>query len=198
MFIRFSCFVNHIDSRVNLIEFYCSISFCNCCISFDVLNISISMSCTIASCHFLSILILSNLNRFSQLFRYSINFWAVKFSMVVNTICCFVRDSYIACINTSSFLCSYSASLILFRYSIELMFEIRFFSLTIMRLLNHAFDFARFAKSFFSCIFTLFVVFRDTTYVYKFNDDVIFDALWSLNCLRIKEIVEVAFEFFEF
>ena len=46
-----------------------------------------------------------------------------------------------------------------------------------MRLINHAFDFALFAMFFFSIIFTLFVVFRDTTCAYKFEDDAFFDAL---------------------
>ena len=96
--------------------------------------------------------------------------------MIVNTICCFVRKSYTVCINTSSFLCCFSASLILIRYSIELIFEIRFFDLTIMRLINHAFDFAFIAKSLFSFIFTLFVVFRKTTYTHEFDEDAFFDA----------------------
>ena len=62
MFIRFFCFVNHIELRSNLLEFHCSISFCSCCILFDALNASISMSCTIASCHFLIIFIFSNIS----------------------------------------------------------------------------------------------------------------------------------------
>ena len=177
MFIRFSCFVNYIDSRINLIEFYCSISFCNCYILFNILNTSISMSCTIVLCHFSSIFISSNSNRFSQLFRYSINFWAMKFSMIVNTICCSVRESCIVYVNTSSFLCSFSASLILFQYSIEYIFEIRFFNHTIMRLINHAFNFTLFAMFFFSCIFTLFVIFRNTTCVYEFDNDAFLDVL---------------------
>ena len=54
-FIWFCCFVNYIDSRTNLIEFQCLISFCSYCILFIVLNPSISMSCTITSCYFSSI-----------------------------------------------------------------------------------------------------------------------------------------------
>ena len=49
------------------------------------------------------------------------------------------------------------------------MFEIRSLELTIIRLLNYAFGFALFAKSFFSCIFTIFVVFRDTTCAHEFD-----------------------------
>ena len=67
-----------------------------------------------------------------------------------------------------------------------------------MRRLNHAFDFALFAKFSISCIFTLFVVFRDTICVYEFDDDVFLDVLRFLYCLEIKEITEVEFEFFEF
>ena len=79
----------------------------------------------------------------------------------------------------------------------NLVFEIWFFDLAIMRRLNHAFDFAPFAKFFFLCIFTLFVAFRDTTYVHEFDDDAFFDVLWSLYCLEINEIIDVEFEFFE-
>ena len=121
----------------------------------------------------------------------------IEFSMIINTIYGFIRDSCTVYIITSNFLCCFSASLILFRYSIELIFEIRFFGLTIMRLINHAFDFALFAKFFFLCIFTLFVVFRNTICAYEFDDDAFFDVFWSMNCLRIKRIIEVAFEFFE-
>ena len=67
-----------------------------------------------------------------------------------------------------------------------------------MRLVNYAFDYALFAKFFFSCIFTLFVVFRDTTCVYEFEDDEFVDELCTLNCQRMKRIIEVQFEFFEF
>ena len=156
------------------------------------------MSCIIALCHFLFILISSNSNKFSYKFRYSINFYALKFSVVVNTICCSVRKSCIVCINTSSFSCSLNALLILFRYSTKLIFEIWYFDLAIMRQINHAFDFALFAKSFFSCIFTLLVVFRDTTCAHEFDNDAFFDVLWFLYCLEIKEITEVEFQFFEF
>ena len=103
LLIRFSCLINHIDSRIHLIEFHCSIFSCNCYILFKLLNASISMSCTIASCHILSILILSNSNKFFYAFRYSINFSALKYSIVMNTIYCSVRESCIVCINTSNF-----------------------------------------------------------------------------------------------
>ena len=121
----------------------------------------------------------------------------MKFSMIVNTICCSVWKICIVCINTSSFLCSFSVSLILFRYSIELMFEIRFWDLTIMRLFNHAFDFALFVKFFSSCIFTIFIVFRDTICVYEFDVAAFFNAIRSLYYLRIKQIIELEFEIFE-
>ena len=126
LLIRFLCLINHTDLRINLIEFHCSISSCNCCILFELLNPSISMSCTIASCHFLSILISSNSNKFFHTFRYSINFCALKFSTVMNTICCSVRESCIVCINTSNFQCIFNSLLILFRYSTRLIFEILF------------------------------------------------------------------------
>ena len=90
--------------------------------------------------------------------------------------CCFVRQSYIICINTSSFLYNLSALLILFQHLIELSFKIRSFNVIILRLINYAFEFALFTKFFFSCIFTLFVVSRDTTCFYKFDDDVFFDV----------------------
>ena len=144
MLIRFSCFVIHINSQTNLIEFYCSISLYRSCILFALLNASISMLYTTVSCHFSFILILSNSKYFSHIFRYSINFSAMIFSVIVNTMCCLVRDNCTVCINTSSFFCGLDASLILFRYSIELIFEIRFYDYAIMRLFNHAFDFALF------------------------------------------------------
>ena len=103
LLIQFSCSVNHIDSRVNLIEFQCSIFFQSCCILFKILNTSISISCTIASCHFSSLLILSNSNRFFHIFRYSINFCAFEFSIIVNTMCCSVWNSCTLCINTLYF-----------------------------------------------------------------------------------------------
>ena len=112
----------------------------------------------------------------------------MKFSIIVNTISRFIRENCIICINTSSFLYSFSAFLILFRYSVELIFEIRFFNLTIIRLINHTFDFELFAKFFFSCIFTLFVVFRNTTCVYKFDDDAFFSFfLFLLSVYNLKD-----------
>ena len=187
LLIRFSCFVNHIDSRINLIEFYCSISFYSNCISFEVLNASIWMSCTIASCHFLSTLISSNSKRFSYVFRYSINFWAFEFSVVVKTMCCSMRKSCNVYTSTSTFLCNFSASLILFRYSIAFIVEIWFFDFAIMRLLNYASDFADFAKFFSSCILALLVIFRDTTYAHEV-ENAFFDAFWSLCNLETIEV----------
>ena len=133
------------------------------------------MSCTIASFHFSSLYISSNLNMFFHVFRYLIYFWAFEFSVVIKRIYYFVRDSSIVCTNTSSFLCNFNASLILSRYSIALIVEIRFFDLAIIRLLNHVSDFADFAKSFFSCILALFVISRDTTCAHKIHKDAFFD-----------------------
>ena len=196
MLIRFSCFVNYIDFRINLIEFHCSISFCSNCILFKVLNASIWMSCTIASCHFSSTLVSSNSKSFSHVFRYSINFWALEFSVVVKTMCYSVRESCIVWTSTSTFLCIFSALLILFRYSIALIVESWFFDFTIMRLLNYASEFAVFAKFLFSCFLALLVMFHDTTCAHEFDNGIL-DASWYLYCLRIKEIRELEFEFFD-
>ena len=95
-------------------------------------------------------------------------------------------------------MCSFSASFILFRYSVEFIVEIWFFDLAIMRLINHASNFALFAKFFFSCIFALFVVFRDTTYAHEIDENAFFDAFWSLYCLEIKDFRVFEFEFSEF
>ena len=181
----------------NLIKFHCSICFCNCCILFKLFNTSISISCTIASCHFLFILISSNSKFFFHVFRYSINFRTFKFSVAIKTMCCSVRESYIVYTTISSFLCNFSASLILFRYLIALIVEIWFLNFAIIRLLIYAQDFVFFRKFFFSCILALFLIFHDITYTYKLDDDVLFNAFQSLCCLEIKEIWEIKFEFFE-
>ena len=197
MWIWFLSFINYIDFRVNLIEFHCSIFVCANCISFEVLNASIWMLGIIALCHFLSTLISSNSKRFFHVFRYSINFWTFKFSVVVKTMCCSVRESCIVGTSKSTFYVFLVHRSLLSRYSIVLIIEIWFFDFAIRRLLNYTSDFAVFAKFFFSCILALLVIFRDTTCIHEFDDDAILDAFWSLYCLRIKEIRELEFEFFE-
>ena len=195
MLIRFLCFVNYIDFRINLIEFHCLISFCSNWILFEILNTSIWISCTIASCHFSSTLISSNSKKKFHVFRYSINFWAFKFSVVIKTMCCSVRKSCIVCISTLIYLCNFSASLTLFWYSIAFIVEIWFFDFAIMRLLNHASNFVVFAKFFFSCILTLLVIFRDTACVHEV-ENAFFDAFWSLCDLETINI-RLELEFFD-
>ena len=98
---------------------------------------------------------------FFHVFRYSINFWGFEFSIMIKTMCCSMRKSYIVCINTLFFPCNFGASLILFRYSIALMVEIWFFNFAIMRLLNHTFAqlyvrFCSFCKILFFVHFSTF------------------------------------------
>ena len=121
--------------------------------TFECFNFDVMHDCFML---LLFILISSNSQRLFHVFRYSIDFWAFKFSVVIKTMCCSVRKGCIICINTSSFLCNFSASLILFRYSIALIVEIWFFDFAIIRLLNHASVFAVFAKFFFFVHFSTF------------------------------------------
>ena len=131
---------------------------------------------------FLSTLISSNLKRFFDVFRCSINFWAFKFSVVTKTMYCSMRENYIVCTNTSTFLYNFSAPLILFRYSIALIVEIWFFWSYNYLSTQLNVKFCRFCKKKFSCILALFVIFRDITCVYKFNDDAFFIHcnLWTI------------------
>ena len=63
-----------------------------------------------------------------------------------------------------------------FSCSIALIVEIGFFDFAIIRLLNHASHCAVFAKFFFSCILALLVISRDTTCVYKLDNNAIVNA----------------------
>jgi hypothetical protein len=162
LFFRFSTRVNQIDSRASVKSLYASIFLWNSFI--ELSYYAISTSCMNCSNQTSSSWIDLMKNSFFQIDRHWINWFAMFFLKIVNTILFFVRDKLIIVIKMSIF-SFFNFWFILFLYSVELISLTAFFENMIIFRFFHwtvSFNFVVWALIFW---FVILIVFLLITFV---------------------------------
>ena len=115
-FCRFSDLINHWGFRTNFTFWLnVSISFWNSFMSVELSKIVVSISCIRNFRHVSSIWMIENWNFFFHAIQFSINWFAVFFSIIVKIIKCLILDISAATIKTSWMLIFLKILFILFR-----------------------------------------------------------------------------------